>query len=167
MYTTSYRRDPQTKFKLVRYLCGMEPEGTILYNTIFTVLSLVTASTGRQEVWEVVTASPGRKEVWEVALHDRAKISYYQIWYPEYTLSLMLTLRELRWTDCPCFSFAFAKKNKHDFEVYVSCLKTYIYFVNYSNYTIFHNILRNNIQHCLVIKILHTVFSTSLVLFSE
>ena len=33
LYTTSYRRDPQTKFKLVRYLCGTEPEGTILHNT--------------------------------------------------------------------------------------------------------------------------------------
>ena len=34
LYTTSYRRDPQTKFKLVRYLCGTEPEGTILHNTV-------------------------------------------------------------------------------------------------------------------------------------
>jgi len=32
LYTTSYRRDLQTKFKLVRYLCGTEPEGTILHD---------------------------------------------------------------------------------------------------------------------------------------
>ena len=36
LYTTSYQRDPQTKFILVRYLCGREPEGTILHNTLFT-----------------------------------------------------------------------------------------------------------------------------------
>ena len=41
LFTTSYRRDPQTKFKLVRYLCGTEPEGTILHNTIFIPFSIV------------------------------------------------------------------------------------------------------------------------------
>ena len=39
LYTTSYRRDPQTKFKLVRYLCGTEPEGTILHNTEINILT--------------------------------------------------------------------------------------------------------------------------------